>query len=91
MFQRACDFQNLIAQHVGRFRDLRVPEPKNMPTMVFQPLSSLMVTELVSRKVMLPAIELDDQTDFRTGEVRYIRTYRVLAAKFEPIRSLPQQ
>ena len=82
MFQRARDFQDLIAQHVGRFKDLRVPEPQDIPALAFQPLCAVLVAQLMSRKIMLAAIKLDDQTNVRAGEVGHIGADRMLAAKF---------
>jgi hypothetical protein len=36
---------------------------------------------------VLPAVELDDQPQFEAGEVREVRTDRVLATKAEPKQS----
>ena len=90
VFQAARHIQDLVAQNVGRFKYLCVPEPKDMPALAFQPFCSALVAMPMGGKVMLPAIEFDDQTNFRTSEVGHIRAHGMLAAKLQPIRPLTQ-
>tara|TARA_B100001057_G_scaffold243601_1_gene243941 strand:- start:123 stop:593 length:471 start_codon:yes stop_codon:yes gene_type:complete len=90
LFQGVHQIQNLIAQHVGRLKNLRIPEPKNMPPLVLQTARTMLVAAPMSRKVMLTAIQLDNQAYLGTGEVGHIAADRMLASKLQPIRSSPK-
>ena len=90
MLQCARDFENLITHIVGRLKDLRVPEPEDVPALALQPLRAALVTETMSGMIMLTAIEFDDQTNFRTSEIGHIGPNRMLTPKLQPIRPLPQ-
>jgi len=69
-------------QHAGRVaEDIVVPEPQNLETMRGQHIGAHAVAPLPARGSMLPAVQLDDQAEFDTGEVSKVGGHWVLAPK----------